>query len=255
MPDTSAPFNGDLTLGELKAAIGRLGSASKATGLDPISYHMIRHFTESMNMVLLKFYQACWQSGQIPAAWKEALVVAIPKKGKPRNLPTSYRPIALTPHLGKLYERLIKDRLEHFLEKHSILPKCQAGFRKGRSCMEQVVRLVEHVKKSRAIRRTTMATFFDIKRAFDTVWHGKLLDKLARLGISGRLYEFIRAFLDGRRMAVRVGTATSDTYPVDMGVPQGSVIAPTLFTIMLHDIEDSVCSPGVSLSLYADHVG
>ena len=144
--DNSTPFNGDLTLKELKTAVSDLGTASKSTGEDPISYHMIRWFTEPMTKTLLKFYQTCWESGTVPSAWKEALVVAIPKDGKPRHLPTSYRPIALTPHLGKVYERMAKNRLEYFLEKQGILPVCQAGFRKGRSCMEHV-RLSEHVRK------------------------------------------------------------------------------------------------------------
>ena len=250
--DNSAPFNGDLTLGELETAIGSLGSANKAPGRDPISYHMIRRFTEPMKKVLLEFFQFCWESETVPEAWKEALVVGIPKVGKPRHLPTSYRPIALTPHLGKVYERMVKNRLEYFLEKQGILPKCQAGFRKGRNCMEHVVRLTEHVKKGLTGNRTTVATFFDIKRAFDTVWHGKLLDKLGRLGISGRMYQYVKAFLDNRRMAVKVESATSETYTLDMGVPQGSVIAPLLFIVMLHDLEDSIRRQGLHTSLYAD---
>ena len=123
--DDSTPFNGDLTLKELKTAISGFGSASKATGEDPISYHLIRRFPESMIKILLEFYQSCWESGTIPVAWKDALAIAIPKEGKPL-----YRPIALTPHLGKVYERLIKNRLEYLLEKQGILPVCQAGFRK-----------------------------------------------------------------------------------------------------------------------------
>ena len=249
--DNSTPFNGDLTLKELKTAISGLGTASKATGEDPISYHMIRRFTEPMTKTLLEFYQTCWESGRVPSAWKEALVVAIPKDGKPRHLPTSYRPIALTPHLGKVYERLVKNRLEYFLEKQGILPVCQAGFRKGRSCMEHVVRLSEDVKRALTAGLTTVATFFDIKRAFDTVWHAKLLDKMQALGITGRMYQFVQTFLDSRRMAVKVGHAKSQTHTLDMGVPQGSVIAPTLFSLMLHDIQ-TVGSPRLSMSLYAD---
>jgi ribonuclease HI/exonuclease III len=249
--DNSAPHNSDLTVGELKSVLGKLGSAGKASGRDPISYQMLRQLPAAMIEILLRFYQKCWDTGTIPKAWKEALVIAIPKEGKPQQLPTSYRPIALTPHLGKVYERLIKSRLEHFLEKHDILPLCQAGFRRGRSCMEHVVRLTEHVKKTLAARDTTVATFFDIKRAFDTVWHGKLLDKLRTIGVSGRMYQFIQAFLDSRQMAVKVGEAVSRTHTLDMGVPQGSVIAPTLFCIMLYDIE-TVSRPGFHLALFAD---
>ena len=117
--------------------------------------------------------------------------------------------------------------------------------------MEHVVRLSEHVKKALTGGRTTVTTFFDIKRAFDTVWHAKLLDKMQALGITGRLYKFVQTFLDSRRMAVKVGDSKSKSHTLDMGVPQGSVVAPTLFSIMLHDIQ-RVGRPGLSISLYAD---
>ena len=123
---------------------------------------MLRQLPVAVTEILLRFYQKCRGTGTIPKAWREDLVVAIPKEGKPQQLPTSYRPIALTPRLGKVYERLIKSRLDHFLEKHDILPLCQAGFRRGRSCMEHVVRLTEHVKKALAAGNTTVATFFNI---------------------------------------------------------------------------------------------
>nr|KAG5702169.1 hypothetical protein BaRGS_033881 [Batillaria attramentaria] len=250
--DGQAPFNGDLTLEELRTAIGSLGSQGKATGHDPISYQMIRHFPDRMVKVLLGFYQTCWDSGQIPKAWKKAVVVAIPKDGKPPHLPTSYRPVALTSHLGKVYERLVRDRLEYHLEKHGIIPLCQAGFRKGRGCMEHVARLTSEIKKAMVNKHSVVTTFFDIKRAFDTVWHAKLLDKLSSIGISGRLYQFVQAFLADRRISVRVGASLSDEHILDMGVPQGSVIAPTLFSVMLHDIESKVGRPDIKMSLYAD---
>nr|KAG5710279.1 hypothetical protein BaRGS_008995 [Batillaria attramentaria] len=250
--DGHAPSNGDLTLEELRTAIGSLGSQGKATGHDPISYQMIRHLPDRMVKVLLGFYQTCWDSGQIPKAWKKAVVVAIPKDGKPPHLPTSYRPVALTSHLGKVYERLVRDRLEYHLEKHGIIPLCQAGFRKGRGCMEHVARLTSEIKKAMVNKHSVVTTFFDIKRAFDTVWHAKLLDKLSSIGISGRLYQFVQAFLADRRISVRVGASLSDEHILDMGVPQGSVIAPTLFSVMLHDIEAKVGRPDIKMSLYAD---
>ncbi|KAL8559997.1 hypothetical protein ACOMHN_041468 [Nucella lapillus] len=84
-------------------------------------------------------FQSCWTSGSIPMDWKKATVTAIPKDGKPPQQPFSYRPIALTPHLGKLYERVLKNRLDYHLEKNDILPLFQASFRKGRNCMKHVV--------------------------------------------------------------------------------------------------------------------
>lgn len=246
------PLDTDLTLAELEAAVASLGCASKASGADPITYQMIKRFPMSMKRLVLSLYQRCWESGSVPATWRTAVVVAIPKDGKPLAEASSYRPIALTPHLGKVYERILKNRLEHFLDTKKVLPLNQAGFRKGRNCMEQVVRLVEHVKKAWVNRDTTLATFFDIRRAFDTVWHEKLLQKLAKIGVGGRLYNFVRAFLSDRKMSVKVGSHLSQSHTLDMGVPQGSVIAPTLFCIMLYDVLDPLKEEGVHVSLYAD---
>ena len=119
--------------------------------------------------------------------------------------------------------------------------------------MEHVVRLSKHVKKALTGGRTTVATFFDIKRAFDTVWHAKLLNKMQALGITGRMYKFVQTFLDSRRMAVKVGDSKSKSHTLDMGVPHGCVVAPTLFSIMLHDIQ-RVGRHGLSISLYVDEL-
>jgi hypothetical protein len=251
-PDNSQIYNQDFSLSDLKLAINGLSSKGKATGFDPISNKMIRHFPEKFLYTLLLFFQTCWSKGSIPSSWKEALVVAVPKPGKPRNLATSYRPISLTPHLCKLYERIIKLRLEHFLTSKNILPSCQAGFRKHRTCMEHVVHLVEHAKRAITNRQSTVSTFFYIKSAFDRVWHGKLLDKLKQLKVSGRMYDFVKVFINNRTIAVKVGSSISQVHALDMGVPQGSVLAPLLFCVMLHDIEEKVGSPGVFLSLFAD---
>ncbi|KAL8610842.1 hypothetical protein ACOMHN_056697 [Nucella lapillus] len=166
---------------------------------------MIRRFPEPALRMLHTFFQTCWTTGNIPKDWKKATVVAIPKNGKPPQQTSSYRPIALTPHLGKVYERVLKNRLDHHLEKNEILPLCQAGFRKGRNCMEHVVRLIEDTKKwsLKGKNKKTVATFFDIKKAFDSVWHAKLLNKMGALGITGRMYNFIQTFLDSREITVK----------------------------------------------------
>ena len=252
IPDNSQIFNQDLTLIDLKLAVNSLPAKKKATGKDKISNIMIKHLPPEFQKILLNFFQKCWSEGLIPSSWKEAIVVAIAKPGKPKDSPSSYRPIALTSHVGKLYERIIKLRLEHHLYSNNIIPTCQAGFRKHRNCMEHVVHLVEHAKRALNNGQTTVATFFDIKRAFDTVWHGKLLDKLKNINVSGRMYNFVKVFLENRKIEVKVGESVSASHCVDMGVPQGSVISPILFSIMLHDIESVVKKPGVLLSLFAD---
>lgn len=251
-PDNSNPINCAMSVSECGKAIKQIKQAKKAPGSCRISYSMIKQLPNHFVSILTDFFNTCWKNDKIPIAWKQAQVVAIPKVGKPKNLPSSYRPISLTPHLGKIYERIIKNRMEYFLDKNNIIPPCQAGFRKGRSCTDHVVRLVEKMKKTLTSKnKTLLTTFFDVKKAYDTVWHARLLVKIQRLGITGHTYNFIKDFITGRSMQVKVGDALSYPHPLEMGVPQGSIIAPILFSVMLHDI-DLVDVKGATVLLYAD---
>lgn len=244
---TNKPFK----LKELTKAITQIKKTNKAAGTDPLSYQIIKKLPSDGLDAVLEFFNTCWTKDTIPGAWKEASIIAIPKPGKAADQAASYRPIALTPHLGKLYERLVKNRLNHFLDANNVIPLYQAGFRKGRACADHFTKITAHAKRSLSSKNTMLATFFDIKRAFDCVWHKKLLDKLSKLGLSGHIYRFVEAFLSDRTIAVKVGNSTSAKHTVDMGVPQGSVIAPCLFSIMLHDIT-SVDIKDASIALYAD---
>ena len=95
------------------------------------------------------------------------------------------------------------ERLQLFIQQKNLLPKYQAGFRKGRSVTDHTVKLGEHMRRALARKRVMLSCFFDIARAFDTVWHGKLLYQLKQAGISPSLYRFINSFLTGHTMAVR----------------------------------------------------
>jgi hypothetical protein len=234
-PQNDHLINALITRKELLNTIDKVKNTQKATGADPISYIMIGQLPDIFFNILLTFYQRCWTEGLLPSAWRDAEVVGIPKAGKPRGSPKNYRPISLTPQLGKIYERMATDRLNYYLEKNNIIPEFQAGFRKHRSCADHIASLSAHVKHAFSRRQRVYATFFDIKGAYDTVWHDKLLCKLIKIGLSGHMYNFIKQFLTKRQMRVRVGQAYSPKHELDAGVPQGSVIAPTLFNIMLYD--------------------
>ena len=119
-------------------------------------------------------------------------------------------------------------------------------------CRLDLIReLGEHVERVIGRRKVLLTCFFDISRAYDQVWHAKLLQKLNKIGISGNRYNYIRSFLSDRSMQVRWKGATSTTKGVSMGVPRGSVIAPLLFNIMVHDVDTAVKGT-VVLTMYAD---
>ena len=254
-PDNTMKINAPITMAELEEAIKDIRSKKKACGSDPLNYLMISHLPPNQKHTLLGLFNKCLTQGEIPDQWKEAQVFTILKPGKPPSDPNSYRPISLTPHTGKLFEKIIKSRLEHYLEDNVILPDAQSGFRHSRSTTDNLTYLTEHMKAAlRKKYQGTYCTFFDIEKAFDRVWHTKLLSKLAGIGISGNIYQVIKSFLTGRKIAVKYGNEISDYYSIDMGVPQGAVLSPLLFIIMLHDIEEEVVLRGNKIMLYADDI-
>ena len=158
------------------------------TGLDIVSYQMLREVPESFIKNLLGFFQRCWDGGTIPTEWKHAVVVSIHKLWKARKEIASYRPISLTSHLGKVYERVIKRRLEYFCETKKVFPACQAGVRRGRGVNDHLVKMREHVGRGMGRRKVLLSCFFDISRAYDQVWHARLLQKLQKIGLSGKIF-------------------------------------------------------------------
>ena len=118
---------------------------------------------------------------------------------------------------------------------------------------DHLVRLWAHVRRARLRRRALYSCFFDVRRAYDTVWRGRLLRKVKEVGLSGQMCNFVKAFLSKRTFQVRWKGTLSNSQRLDMGVPQGSVIAPLLFSIMLHDI-NKIQKHDAIITLYADNL-
>ena len=184
---------------------------------------------------------------------KVYVVVPVIKPGKAENNINSYRPIPLTSHVGKLMERIILNRLVHFCEKNNIIPVNQAGFKKGRCTIDHLIKISTQIKHQFSRRQSVLATFFDIQKAYDQVWHSRLLYKLKSIGLSGYVYNYMKWFLYNRIIETRVGNTYSSPRCVDMGIPQGSVIAPILFNILTMDLP-TVISKNTSLVQYADDI-
>ncbi|CAH2068995.1 unnamed protein product, partial [Iphiclides podalirius] len=163
-----------------------------------------------------------------PDDWKQATVIGIRKPNKPANKPSSYRPISLLSCLGKLYERLLLNRLKVHL-----------------------YRLKEHILKglNHPKHISTGALFFDVAKAFDKVWNNGLLYKQYTLKVPDRLVHTIRAFLLNRSFRYRVEGTLSTSRRLTAGVPQGSCLSPLLFTLYTSDIPRD---PHVNLALFAD---
>uniref|UniRef100_A0A8C2Q875 Reverse transcriptase n=1 Tax=Cyprinus carpio TaxID=7962 RepID=A0A8C2Q875_CYPCA len=247
--ETGSKLDEPFTLAELIRAIKRAKHTSP--GKDQVCYLMLKQLGEESLLKLLEMYNKIWKEGKLPGIWKEAIVIPIRKLGKDPTNPISYRPIALTSNLCKVMERMIADRLTYVLEKRGLLAKCQSGFRKGRSTIDSVVRLETEIRKAQANRESVIAVFFDIEKAYDMMWKEGLLIKLSKIGVEGRVFNWIRDFLFGRKIQIRIGADLSDQYIVDNGTPQGSVISPLLFIIMINDVFGTV-PEDIGRSLFAD---
>ena len=170
---------------EFLAAASNL-SSSTATGPDKITYPMLKHLPRSGMDLLLHIFNLSWSSHSFPSIWKTSSIIPIHKMGKPLDSPASFRPISLTSCISKLFERIILSRLLFFLESNSILSPRQAGFRPGRSTLDQILCLSQSISdgfnKPRPGSRTILSTI-DFSKAFDSVWHPALFHKLISAGL------------------------------------------------------------------------
>ena len=142
--DIHSSFCSPLLVTEFHTAVASL-SSSTSTGPDRIAYPMLRHLPPSGVSFLLHIFNLSWSSHTFPSIWKASSIIPIHKTGKSTNSSASFRPISLTSCVSKLFERMILSRLLYFLETNSILSSCQAGFRPGRSTLDQILYLSQSI--------------------------------------------------------------------------------------------------------------
>ena len=176
-------FRSPFSLAELSTAICNLYS-STASGHDQIAYPLLKHLPEPAQLLLLSLFNTSWYSHTFPSCWKPTTIIPIHKPGKPTSSPSSFRSISLTSCISKLLERLILSCLTFHLESNHLLSTCQAGFRPGRSSLDQLLTLFKSIwdgfQKKKPPDRTILASV-DFSKAFDSVWHSALLHKLLSL--------------------------------------------------------------------------
>ena len=229
-------------------------SSSTATVPDKVAYPMLNHLPRSGMDFLLHIFNLSWSSHSFPSIWRTSSIIPIHKMGKPLDSPASFRPISLTSCVSKLFERIILSRLLFFLESNSILSPRQAGFRPGRSTLDQILYLSQSISdgfnKPRPGSRTILSTI-DFSKAFDSVWHPALIHKLISAGLPPCFARWTQSFLSDRRACVVFQNHKSRSFRVRRGVPQGLVFGLILSSLLINDLPTSLPS-SVSCSLYAD---
>ena len=220
-------------------------SSNSAAGPDQFPAILLKQCRKSLSKPLYMIWKKSLSTGEIPNSLKTANIVPIHKGGS-RGEAKNYRPVALTSHIIKIFEKVLRNHIVSHMEENKMLNPGQHGFRAGRSCLSQLLSHFEQITQILEEGDNVDVIYLDFSKAFDKVDFLVTLRKIKLLGITGNIGKWIYSFLTGRTQRVIVNGMKSSASEVVSGVPQGSVLGPLLFLVLLGDIDKSVSSAFVS---------
>ena len=224
-------------------------SPTSAPGPDGITPKFLKEYAEELAEPLHLLWRKSLDTGENPDGTHLAYITAIFKSGD-KSEAANYRPVSLTNHITKVFERIIKNEIVFYLTRNQLYNETQHGFRKARSTQTNLIEYYESILHQLESNTSVDSIYLDFSKAFDKCDHGIILDKLNALGINGKLYRWIEDFLRNRKQIVVVNGFKSKQVDVTSGVPQGSVLGPMLFLILMYDISNGLNSS--ILSSFAD---
>lgn len=237
------------TLEELKSAI--VSRRDTSAGLDGLSYILFKKLNDTSLLVLLKLFNLLWQNNIVPEQWKTDCLIPILKPNKQKSQPDSYRPIALTSCAGKIFEQLLKQRLEFYVENNRLLPNNQFGFRKGFSARESICQFQLDMLNNKVNNRVAVSVFFDISAAFNNVNISILASELLSIGIPGKFVSWLHEFLINRKVFVKYNCHLYGPRFSSLGVCQGGILSPLLFILYIRRL-NIILGPNVRNLQFAD---
>ena len=202
-----------------------------------ISLRLIKMSASITSPHLSRYFSKFMQSGTFPKCLKQGSITPVHKKGNPQLL-ENYRPISTLPCFGKIFEKVIYKRLYtySFFASNQLIDENQFGFRSKHSTSHAVNYSIDKIVSETEKQKHVLGIFIDLSKAFDTICHTKLTEKLEHYGIRGNALGLIESYLSDRTQLVNFNGSKSDVKPLLMGVPQGSVLGPLLFIIYINDI-------------------
>ena len=239
--DSSQPHMNTITINEatITEAISEI-SGTSACGPDGMQASFFKNCSKEIVAPLIILFNKSLNEGVIPDVLKRAAILPVFKNGD-RSIPANYKPISLTPILMKIFERIARKQIVNFLSQLNIFNPTQHGFREGRSCLSALLGVYDDIMSSLSEGSECVdMVYLDFAKAFDKVDHGILLHKLRDFGISGKLGIWLHSLLLNRSQFVRIPGGFSTDSQVISGVPQGTVLGPLLFLILMSDINKGV---------------
>ena len=223
--------------------------AGKAAGADDIPVKAIKSMAGYIAPSIAYLINESFRQGEFPLKWKIARVSPLFKGGISTNC-NNYRPVSVLPCLAKVLERFANQQLQDFAVENKLISEKQFAYQKRSSCNIALIRLVDEWKWSIDIKQIAVAAFLDLRKAFDVINHNLLLKKLESAGVSGSAFYWFKSYLDNRRQYVTCNSTESKSLALRHGVPQGSVLGPTLFCAHYNDVISAVKHS--SCTLFAD---
>ena len=208
-----------------------------ACGPDGIPTRVLKELKEEVTGPLTILFQKSIDTGKIPDDWREANVTPIYKQKGKKSDPGNYRPVSLTNVVGKMMERVVKEQIMDHVERNNLLCEEQHGFRAKKSPQTNLIEFMDEVTKWMDEGESFDILYLDFSKAFDKVCHERLMVKLEAVGIVGKVKEWLKDWLQGRKQRVQVEGQYSEWIEVLSSVVQGSVLGGTLFDIFINDIQ------------------
>ncbi|KAH7978414.1 hypothetical protein HPB49_005476 [Dermacentor silvarum] len=235
---------------ELKRRISDLKN-QKATGPDDIPNEFLKALKTKARETLRQYFNNILESGQIPPAWKEAKVTLIHKgKGKPLEQLNAYRPISIISNVQKLFSAILNRRLQKLCESNNIFPESQNGFRPNRRTSDHIFTLTQALEMKNKEKSTLYLAFLDMEKAYDSVPHSRLWQKLQGIGLESKGIDLLKDLYTGCTAVYRLNELRSKKVQQKIGLKQGCPLSPTLFNVYITQLLQTldIEGPGLRLS-------